>query len=150
LSGNDRLAGYQSALANYDIAPRSDYIIHNDYLNHSLRRAFVYWMSLPHDQQPTALIAVSDSVAAEAMRTAEQFGLRVGDNLALVGFDDAPFVSYLRPTLSTLRQPLDRICQQLVDLLDQRIKGAGQPYINRLITPELIVRQSSCPAPNVL
>jgi DNA-binding LacI/PurR family transcriptional regulator len=144
LTGNHRLAGYLDALRAAGVVIRDDFIIHNDYHKNSLETAFRHWATLPADQQPTALIAVSDFVAVAAMQVAEQFGHQIGTTLAVTGFDDAPFVRYLRPGLTTLRQPFAEISAVLVRRLDALICGddAAGPT-TELLMPELIVRGSS-------
>jgi alanine racemase len=88
---------------------------------------------------------VSDYVAVAAMRAAEQFGFRVGETMSIVGFDDAPFVRFLQPGLTTLRQPLAQITQRLVAQLSALIRGEADDVINHLVTPELIIRGSTGP-----
>lgn len=145
LSGNYRLAGYKSALQAADIAIRDDYIIHNDYERNSIERAFKAWHDLPVNEQPTAIVAVADYVAVAAMRTAEQFGYRAGETISIVGFDDAPFVAYLQPGLTTLRQPFTAISERLISHLDAMIQGEDVPLVTELVTPELVIRGSTAP-----
>ena len=123
LSGNDRLTGYVDALQAGGLALREDYILHNDYAQNSIERTFTYWLDLPTAERPTAVVAISDHIAAAAMRTAERFGLRIGEQLSLVGFDDAPFVHYLRPELTTVRQPFNLMTTLLMECLDSLIQG---------------------------
>jgi DNA-binding LacI/PurR family transcriptional regulator len=147
LSGNHRLDGYKSALEAVGISIRDDYIIHNDYAHNSIERAFEYWLSQPLADRPTAIIAISDYVAVAAIRVAEQYGLQVGQNLSIVGFDDAPFVSYFQPGLTTLGQPFEMITTHLVKQLDSLIRGENPLPKTLLVIPELIVRASSAPLP---
>jgi DNA-binding LacI/PurR family transcriptional regulator len=143
LTGNYRLNGYQAALAKVGIMARADYIIHNDYAHNSIERAFDYWLSLPSDQQPTAIVAVSDFVAISAMRIAEKCGFHVGETLSIAGFDDAPFVRFLQPGLTTLRQPFEQITLALVEQLQKLIRGEATETIHHLFAPELIIREST-------
>lgn len=145
LTGNYRLAGYFEALAAAGIAPREDYVIHNDYARNSIEKAFDRWAALPAAERPTALVAVSDYVAVAAMRAAEQYGHRVGETISVVGFDDAPFVRYLQPRLTTLRQPFAAISACLVGMLDTLVRGESPAQRTHLFTPELIIRESSAP-----
>jgi DNA-binding LacI/PurR family transcriptional regulator len=147
LTGNYRLAGYTETLQAAGISIPHNFIVHNDYQKNSMEKAFLRWQSLPLDEQPTALLAVSDFVAVAAMQAAEKFGYEVGKSLSIVGFDDAPFVRYLRPGLTTLRQPFAAISNVLMKRLDVLIQASGEgktpePTM-QLIVPELIVRGSS-------
>ncbi|MCS6835582.1 MAG: LacI family DNA-binding transcriptional regulator [Anaerolineae bacterium] len=147
LTGNYRLDGYLCALQRAEITVDEDFIIRNDYKNHSIDKAFDRWLSRPQAQQPTAILAVSDFVAVAAMRAAEQRGLQVGHQLSIIGFDDAPFVRYLKPGLTTLRQPFAEITRCLVDQLHCMIRGEGVARLERLFSPQLILRDSTGPAP---
>lgn len=147
LSGNDRLTGYIEALQAGGLAVREDYILHNDYAQNSIERIFTYWQSLPMVDRPTAIVAISDHIAATAMRTAERFGLRIGENLSLIGFDDAPFVRYLRPELTTVRQQFALTTSLLMSRLDALIQGQVPQHKTELIEPELVIRESTAPPP---
>ncbi|MCU0512574.1 MAG: LacI family DNA-binding transcriptional regulator [Anaerolineae bacterium] len=144
LTGNDRLAGYAAALHRAGRPLREDYIIHNDYAHNSIDRAFEAWARLPRHEHPTAILAVSDYVALAAARTAEQYGFRVGATMSIVGFDDAPFVRFMQPALTTMRQPFEVICGHLVQQLDTLIRGEKPAQMTHLVTPELVIRESSC------
>jgi DNA-binding LacI/PurR family transcriptional regulator len=67
----------------------------------------------------------------------------VGENLSIVGFDDAPFVRYLQPGLSTMSQPFHYICELLVQRLDSIICDAGAVRLQKLVVPQLVIRGSS-------
>jgi len=145
LTGNYRLAGYTTAMHDAGLNLREDYIVHNDYAHNSIERAFANWVSFPSADQPTAIIAVSDFVAVAAMRVAEQYGFRVGETISIVGFDDAPFVSYLEPGLTTVRQPLAMISEHLVTQLNDLIQDIRPQSSNFLVQPELVIRGSTAP-----
>jgi DNA-binding LacI/PurR family transcriptional regulator len=147
LSGNHRLAGYQAALQNVGISIRDDYIVHNDYAHGSIECAFEYWLARPVEDRPTAIIAVSDYVAVAAIRAAEQYGFQVGRTLSVIGFDDAPFVSYFQPGLTTLSQPFATITSHLVTQLDAIIQGTPSTPKTCLVPPTLVIRASSVQPP---
>lgn len=143
LSGNYRLQGFLQTMNAAGLNVPETFIIHNDYANNSLIKAYQTWQRLPKEQRPTALLCVSDFVAVNAMQTAEQFGYRVGENLAVVGFDDAPFVRYLQPGLSTMSQPFRYICDLLIERLDKLILEGGTERLQELVKPQLVIRGSS-------
>jgi DNA-binding LacI/PurR family transcriptional regulator len=143
LSGNYRLSGYQAAMTDACLPMPDDYIIYNDYAKNSIENAFTHWATLPTKQHPTAIIAVADYVAVAAMRIAEQFGFEIGKTLSIVGFDDAPFVRYLQPGLTTLQQPLPEIAKTMVEMIDLLIAGEVPEQSQRLFAPRLVIRGSS-------
>jgi DNA-binding LacI/PurR family transcriptional regulator len=91
----------------------------------------------------TALFAFNDISAIGAMGVFQEAGLRVPEDVSVVGFDDIAHASFLRPSLTTVRQPLKRMGQiaatTLLDWIEER--EAYKPEI--LIEPELVVRQST-------
>ncbi|MBL8157511.1 MAG: substrate-binding domain-containing protein, partial [Anaerolineae bacterium] len=89
-----------------------------------------------------AVICVSDLVAVGVMHEARERGMRLGDDLSVIGFDDEPMSQYLNPALTTLAQPLDEIASMVITILDDLIAGSTVLH-QRLIAPRLIVREST-------
>jgi DNA-binding LacI/PurR family transcriptional regulator len=92
---------------------------------------------------PSAIVAASDLLAIYAMRAIEDVGLVPGRDIAIVGFDDLPLAAHTRPSLTTVRQPFDLICDQLIATLRGVIEGDTSLPRQSLVQPELIVRESS-------
>jgi DNA-binding LacI/PurR family transcriptional regulator len=100
-------------------------------------------LSLAPDQRPTAVVAVSDLMAIGAMNAIYGAGLRPGRDVAVVGFDDIPTAQYLRPPLTTLRQPISEVGERVVNMLLKRIQGEELTERTVLLAPRLIARESS-------
>ena len=92
---------------------------------------------------PTALVCVSDAMAVGAMRAVEDRGLRVGHDIAIVGFDDSAIASVLRPRLSSVRQPVESVAHQLVEVLLAELMRTSRRPSHFLLPPSLVVRESS-------
>jgi DNA-binding LacI/PurR family transcriptional regulator len=94
----------------------------------------------------TGIVAQNDRMAVGAIHAAHMMGLRVPEDMSIVGFDDMPLASYFDPPLTTVRQDtfaIGRACaSMLIDVLD---KPAAAPWQVALAT-ELVVRQSTAPA----
>lgn len=154
LAGKFRLLGYLTGLEAAGIASRPEWIFRAEHSEISGREALAYWWSLPAELRPTAVVAVSDLMAIGVMNEAERLGLRVGHDLSVIGFDDAPMSQYLRPSLSTLRQPIPEIAERVVQILEALLlERSGQPAAvtferQVLLPPELIIRDSCGPAPH--
>ncbi len=88
---------------------------------------------------PTALVAVSDTLAAGALQAIRDLGLAPGHDVALVGYDDTPSAEVL--DLSSVRQPLAEVGRRIVEVLCPT-GGATVPAPS-LLRPELVVRGSS-------
>ncbi len=97
----------------------------------------------------TALFAFNDISAIGAIRALREAGLRVPDDVSVVGFDDIPSAGFQNPALTTVRQPLRKMGEIAAETLLRRIASPGNARHPKLITvePELIVRASTCPAP---
>jgi len=98
-------------------------------------------------QEFTALFAFNDISAIGAMRAFRDAGLRVPEDISVVGFDDIRAASYLMPRLTTVRQPLRQMGELAAKELLQRIaNGNGTSPQTILLEPELVVRESTGPA----
>ncbi len=93
----------------------------------------------------TALVAYNDIAAIGATRALMNHGLRVPDDISVVGFDDIQGAAYHNPSLTTIRQPLHQMGATAARLLLQRIRGQAAFPDLVPIHPELIIRESTCP-----
>lgn len=145
LAGEDRESGFREGLTATDCEPGP--IWHGENSEESGRMALRRWLMLPSSARPTAVLAVSDLMAIGLLNEADQHGVEVGRELSVVGFDDAPASQYLRPALTTLRQPIPEIAQAVISLLEGRLNKSADAFERRLFVPELVARKSSGPAP---
>jgi len=95
----------------------------------------------------TALFAFNDISAIGAMELFEEAGLRVPEDVSVVGFDDIAHASFVRPALTTVRQPLKRMGQIAASTLLDWIEERAEYVPEILIEPELVVRKSTATAP---
>ena len=100
---------------------------------------------LRQGELPTAVFVVSDDCAAGAMTAALDAGIRVPEELSVVGFDDAAIAVRVRPKLSTIRQPLDEIGRIAAEELIRRIEDPKLIPANITANHEFILRESSAP-----
>jgi LacI family transcriptional regulator, repressor for deo operon, udp, cdd, tsx, nupC, and nupG len=99
------------------------------------------------DNDITGIIAASDMMALGAIRAARQRGLRVPDDVSLVGFDDTELMRFTDPPLTTVHQPVTRIVDHAVDVLFAQIQGQPFDRAERLLPGELIVRGTTARVP---
>ena len=90
---------------------------------------------------PDGIFAASDVIAMSTIRAITEHGLRVPQDVSVVGYDDVSIASHTAPPLTTVRQDVTRGAQLLVDLLIKRI--AGETVESIVMTPELVVRGSA-------
>jgi DNA-binding LacI/PurR family transcriptional regulator len=98
----------------------------------------------------TALFAYNDISAIGAIRAFQESGLRVPQDISVIGFDDIREAEFHFPSLTTVRQPLNRMGQVAAECLLQRIESEEmEDYPGEIaIEPELVVRESTAPAAN--
>ena len=93
----------------------------------------------------TALVCYDDLAAIGAIRAFMDHGLRVPEDISVVGFDDIQGASYHNPSLTTIRQPLQQMGVVAARILLQRIRGDATFADSVPIMPELVIRESTCP-----
>jgi LacI family transcriptional regulator len=102
---------------------------------------------LARKQAFTAVFAYNDISAIGAIWAFREAGLRVPEDVSVVGFDDIPGAAFANPALTTVRQPLLRMGQIAAQTAIERIEGQGIYQEEIAIEPEFVVRESSGPAP---
>lgn len=138
-AGNDRLAGYRQALAENGLAFDENLVAEGAFTEASGYTAMQALLPL----RPAAVFAASDMMAAGALRAIREAGLRVPEDMALVGYDDVPIASQIDPPLTTIRQPIHEMGKLAVDLLIDILHRPQQSKRHLVLQPELIIRQSS-------
>lgn len=140
MTGHRRRLGYRDALEAAGIVDAEALVAETDYTEAGGRAATLELFASASGG-PTALVAVTDMVALGAYAALAELGLRVPDDVAVVGFNDIPLAAHTAPPLTTVRVPLYEMGfaagQLLVGLL------AGRPAPARFFPVELVVRGSS-------
>lgn len=140
LYAQQRRDGYLEALREAGLAIRDDYLQVVGGIEHPLGELGVRRL-LALDPPPTAVFAVSDTLAVGAIKAALASGRQVPGDLAVVGFDDVPLASIFEPSLTTVGQPRHALGRQAMQVLLQRM--AGEPAASVTLAHTLVVRQSA-------
>jgi len=112
------------------------------------RLGYPFTKQLLARQKPfTALFAYNDISAIGAIRAIQEQGLRVPQDISVLGFDDIPGAAFHSPSLTTVRQPLNRMGEVAAKSLLERIEGKKDYACEIAIEPELVIRESTAPAP---
>jgi len=143
VSGQTRWMGYQEGAERLGIPLRAQWVAHGDYRLESGYRAMT--QILRGTDRPSALAAASDMMAVGAMTAAQDLGLRVPEDLAVVGFDNIWLAAAVRPALTTIAQPLYDMGRKTVDKL-VAVLGGREVTETEWIEPHLVERQSTGPA----
>lgn len=147
--GRMRLEGYQAALAMASVSFCPELVIEGPWGVANGEQRAMTLLSMP--QPPTAIFAGDDQMAIGAMRAIARAGLRIPQDISLVGFNDIEYAQYLAPALTTVRQPLFEmgyraglhVCRMIDD-------GDQAPSMRVTLQPELIVRESTGRVPQHL
>lgn len=99
------------------------------------------------DRGVTGILCGSDVMALGVLREARRRGLRVPEELSVVGSDDSPMMEFTAPALTTLRQPAAALAQAAIEEIAEQIGGAAPRTDEVLYAPELVVRASTASAP---
>ena len=137
----DRVAGYQDALRQAGIAADPSLICHGDF---TLKAGYDgAGTMLELADRPSALFCENDEMAIGALTRIKQMGLRVPEDISLVGFDDIPFAAYCDPPLTTISQPAEIFGQKAVEMLIALIEKKPIAERHVLLPFELTVRGST-------
>ncbi|AZN39323.1 LacI family DNA-binding transcriptional regulator [Paenibacillus albus] len=138
-STKERRSGFLQALDEAGLAPFE--LASGDYETEFGYQTARRWIEAK--QLPDAVFAGDDTIAVGVTNALLEAGIRVPDEVAVVGYDDQVIASRLRPFLTTVRQPADLIAAAAADMLLKRIDGSMKRAASVRIEPELIVRQST-------
>ncbi len=135
----DRFDGYKKALEHHNIQYDESLVreVHNRESD-----GYEKCFQLIQEQKPTAIFCSSDLLAVGAIRAAKELNVKIPEEISIAGFDGLLFDLIGEIPLTTIRQPVFEAGKKLANLLLKRIKNHNEATENRLITPELIIRNS--------
>ena len=137
--GDAREAGYRTAMHTAGITPQHDWIAYTPNILRSAAAATRQLMSAKHP--PTAVICTNDVMAFGAKTYFDEAGLRLGEDVALTGYDDDPTSEFLG--ITSIRQPIDAVAATIFDILMGEITGELRAERQMVFTPILVARQST-------
>jgi DNA-binding LacI/PurR family transcriptional regulator len=97
------------------------------------------------DHGATGIICASDPLALGAIRASRRRGLRVPQDVSVIGYDDSSLMTCTDPALTTIRQPIEAMARAAVDLLVHQLEGERVRTAELMFEPELVVRSSTAP-----
>ncbi|MBP2001564.1 DNA-binding LacI/PurR family transcriptional regulator [Paenibacillus shirakamiensis] len=139
----DRLKGYQNALADANLEMRQEWIVEGEFVQDSGYRAMSFIMSLPN--RPTALVVVDDMVSFGILRGLHELNFKVPDDVCLVSFNNITMAELSSPPISSIDIGIYQLGYTASQLLIQNIQNNGDTiYQTRQIIPHrLMIRESS-------
>jgi len=143
-AGVMRLKGFEKSLKKHGITTPKQYITIGDFLRTPARNAAKKLLALK--SRPTAIFAASDVMALELIDIARSKGIKVPEDLSVIGFDDNPLISTCSIPLSTVPQPLIEMGRLGTENLYKISKGKARLPVKLMLSTKLVVRKSTKPA----
>jgi LacI family transcriptional regulator len=141
-----RRRGFEQALQEAGIPFNPDYVWHGGTSRNRVRQSVGTLGAMPRDQRPTAVCCFNDDIAMTFIEELTAAGIRVPEDLSVVGFDDIPAAE--QDGLTTTRQPMREIGARAAKFLTDLLAGeAGEDERTISFDTELIVRKTTAPAP---
>ncbi|HAS3637056.1 TPA: substrate-binding domain-containing protein [Vibrio cholerae] len=137
-----RYEGYKRALAEAGIAINPDWIVESDFECEGGYQAFEKLYQ--RGKLPSALFVSNDMMAMGVIQAANQRGLRIPDDLSLIGYDDVHIAKFMTPALTTIHQPKYRLGKAAIDTLLYRLENPDTTAQVVQLEPTLVVRNSVC------
>jgi len=140
----ERLDGYVAALVRVGITPDNNYITYGNFdISGGYRGACAM---LDSKDPPTAIFAGSDLQAYGVYQAARERGVRIPEDLSVIGFDNVPMCEWMAPKLTTISQPLEEMARQGVRMVMAMAYQGERPTPTKLeLATELVVRESTAP-----
>ncbi|WP_448809096.1 LacI family DNA-binding transcriptional regulator [Agromyces bauzanensis] len=138
-----RLDGLRSAMNSAGLEIRPEWIRFGDFHMSGGRDQARELLSSP--DRPTAIFAGSDLQALGAIEAARSLGLRVPEDVSIVGYDDIPLAQWMTPRLTTVHQPLRRMGEEAARLVIRLSEGTDGTTRRMDLATSLVVRESTAP-----
>ncbi|MBX3061983.1 MAG: LacI family DNA-binding transcriptional regulator [Anaerolineae bacterium] len=139
--GPRRLHGYEAALTEAGIALNPEYMVFGDFTAETGYQSMQNFLSLP--TPPTAVFCCNDRIAIGAIAAAQDMGRRVPTDVAVIGFDNIPEATLIRPHLTTMAQHPVEMARQLAQALLERIEGKYTGTQRMFEVPCTLIRRDS-------
>lgn len=140
-SGKERYKGYRKALEHNDLDVNEEYI---KFGNYKMQDGYNYMEEiLKCSILPTALFAASDDMAVGALNCILDNGLKVPEDISIIGFDNSSLTTVVRPTLTTISQPINEMGVLSVKTLIKQINNE-ETLLNQIIVKHKLIERQSC------
>jgi LacI family transcriptional regulator len=145
LATEERLRGYHAAIGGAGVLPDARLVVESNFQVEGGFDAAARLLELP--DRPTAIFAFNDPLAIGAMEAARSRGLRIPEEVSIVGFDDTTEAQFVTPGLTTVRQPLAEMGRMAVSLLVRLLENQTVETMQLELPTRLVVRSSTARPP---
>ena len=139
----DRLDGYKSALRTHHLTESPELIYEGTFFQQDGFKGAAGFLDLPNP--PTAILASNDVMAMGAMDAVRSRGLRVPEDVSIIGFDDIPQSAFVHPALTTVHQPLEQMGRVATQMLLDLLNNPEERSYRLELPTELVIRDSTAP-----
>ncbi|SQI43551.1 Ribose operon repressor [Leminorella richardii] len=136
-----RLEGYRQAMKEAGLAAPDDYQIFSNFEFSGGLKAMSQLLAL--SEPPEAVFTCNDAMAVGVYLALSQSGLKIGQDVAVVGYDDIELAQYMTPPLTTVHQPTGELGRLAIDTLMHRLEGKNRETKTLALAPKLVERQSA-------
>ncbi|MDQ4502891.1 LacI family DNA-binding transcriptional regulator [Sinomonas sp. ASV322] len=144
-----RLHGYMSALMSRGVQVLPDLVIHGKFRTEHGVEGLTKLLSLPEQERPSAIFAGNDAIAVGVLREARRRGIRVPEDLSLVGFDGTALAEDSVPALTSVTQPLHDMGRAALRTVLRQSRGEQIDSHRVELATQLVVRESTAPRPGI-
>jgi LacI family transcriptional regulator len=140
-SSKERVRGFREALEKAGLSLEADHVRESSAdLGSAKKEALVL---LTEKNRATGIFCCNDMQAIGALQAAKELGLRVPEDVSIIGFDNTILASVTSPPLTTVAQPIEDLGRRAVDLLIDELKDEGKSPQKIVLKPELVIRDST-------
>jgi DNA-binding LacI/PurR family transcriptional regulator len=137
----NRLQGYMDTLQKHNLPVNDYYILHSHFQSEKVEEYTRYLINLPH--RPDAIFAINDYAAIEMMHVIRKAGLRIPEDIAVLGFNNENVGRFVETSLSTIDQPAHEMGSVAAEILINHVHHTELPWENKVVKSKLIIRQST-------
>lgn len=142
----ERIAGARRAFSESHLAFNADLVVHTGHSLEDGYRTALEFFGTRRDDHPTAVTCYNDLIAIGVLRALRQLGIRVPEDVSVIGFDDLQILDYLDPPLTTVHVPKHEMGSRAAELLFRQIESRGDLPPERIsLCAKLLVRGSTMP-----
>ncbi|MCS7240682.1 MAG: LacI family transcriptional regulator [Candidatus Bipolaricaulota bacterium] len=142
-ASRERMSAYRAVLSERGLPLKREWIVFASFTQEAGRE--VGRRLLSQSERPTAIFAANDLIALGIMEAAEELGLRIPDDLSLVGYNDIAYAGLPRIQLTTVAQPMREMGQIAANFVLDVVEGRKHASLAAVLAPRLVVRRTTAP-----
>lgn len=143
--GRLRLEGYRATLAAQGIEPPPDFVQSGGFMESGGYQSMMRLLALP--DPPTAVFVANNMMTIGALRAVKDIGVRIPDDLSVIGFDDHPFSEILDPPLTVIDRPMEQQGALAMRMLLSRMGNDSRRMARRVVLDTRLIERASCGPP---